>query len=42
MKDQVDKLNSLGLRAELINSTISTMDKEFILDEISQNDSESK
>ncbi|MDD5213742.1 MAG: RecQ family ATP-dependent DNA helicase [Candidatus Gracilibacteria bacterium] len=42
MKDQVDKLNSLGLRAELINSTISTMDKEFILDEIAQNDSESK
>ncbi|MDD4151272.1 MAG: DEAD/DEAH box helicase, partial [Candidatus Gracilibacteria bacterium] len=42
MKDQVDKLNSLGIRTELINSTISTLDKEFILDEISQNDSESK
>lgn len=42
MKDQVDKLNSLGLRAELINSTISTQEKEFILDEILENNSDAK
>ncbi len=37
MKDQVDKLNELGLRTEFINSTISITDKRFTLDEISQN-----
>ncbi len=37
MKDQVDKLNAIWIRAELINSTISPTDKRFILDEISQN-----
>jgi ATP-dependent DNA helicase RecQ len=38
MKDQVDKLNELGLKAELINSTISSFDKQNILNEISRND----
>nr|MDD3720508.1 RecQ family ATP-dependent DNA helicase [Candidatus Gracilibacteria bacterium] len=37
MKDQVDKLNELGLRTEFINSSIGVTDKRFILDEISQN-----
>ncbi len=37
MKDQVDKLNELGIRTEFINSSISVVDKRFILDEISQN-----
>lgn len=37
MKDQVDKLNELNIRTELINSTIWTNDKRFTLDEISQN-----
>jgi ATP-dependent DNA helicase RecQ len=37
MKDQVDKLNELGIRTEFINSSISVTDKRFILDEISQN-----
>lgn len=41
MKDQVDKLNSLGLRAEVINSTISNIEKQYILDEIEQSDSDS-
>ncbi|MDD5769368.1 MAG: RecQ family ATP-dependent DNA helicase [Candidatus Gracilibacteria bacterium] len=39
MKDQVDKLNELGFRAEVINSTISTAQKNLLLDEISLNDS---
>ncbi len=34
MKDQVDKLNSLGVHAELINSTISPAEQQEILDEI--------
>ncbi|NVP17627.1 RecQ family ATP-dependent DNA helicase [Candidatus Gracilibacteria bacterium] len=38
MKDQVDKLNNLGLRAELINSTIDNYDKQIILNDISKND----
>jgi superfamily II DNA helicase RecQ len=38
MKDQVDKLNKLGLKAELINSTISSFDKQNILNDISRND----
>ncbi|MDD2907088.1 MAG: RecQ family ATP-dependent DNA helicase [Candidatus Gracilibacteria bacterium] len=38
MKDQVDKLNSLGLKAELINSTIDNYDKQIILNDISRND----
>lgn len=37
MKDQVDKLNEIGIRTEFINSSISVTDKRFILDEISQN-----
>jgi len=37
MKDQVDKLNELWIRTEFINSSISVVDKRFILDEISQN-----
>jgi ATP-dependent DNA helicase RecQ len=37
MKDQVDKLNELCIRTEFINSSISQIDKRFILDEISQN-----
>ncbi len=42
MKDQVDKLNELWLRAELVNSTISNFEKQMILDEISQNNFEEK
>lgn len=38
MKDQVDKLNTLWLRAELINSTIDNYDKQIILNDISRND----
>ncbi len=34
MKDQVDKLRSLGVRAELINSTISSDEQSDILEEI--------
>lgn len=34
MKDQVDKLNSLGIRAELINSTLSWDDIRNILEEV--------
>lgn len=40
MKDQVDKLNSLWIRTELINSTISSFEKKMILNELSLNDSE--
>lgn len=35
MKDQVDKLNSLWIRAELINSTLSSLEKREILHELS-------
>lgn len=42
MKDQVDKLNSLWLRAELINSTIDNYDKQIILNDISKNDNSIK
>ena len=35
MKDQVDKLGELGLRAELINSTISYHEQQMILNELS-------
>jgi ATP-dependent DNA helicase RecQ len=38
MKDQVDKLNELSLKAELINSTISTYDKQIILNDVSKDD----
>ncbi len=34
MKDQVDKLNYLGIRAELINSTISSSEIKNILEEV--------
>ncbi len=37
MKDQVDKLNSLGIRREFINSSVSSFDKNNILNEISLN-----
>jgi len=36
MKDQVDKLNGLWIRAELLNSTIDTYDKQILLNEISK------
>lgn len=42
MKDQVDKLNELWLRAEVINSTISNFEKKMLLDEISLNTSNEK
>jgi len=35
MKDQVDKLNELWIRAELINSTIDTFEQNMILNELS-------
>ncbi len=35
MKDQVDKLNELGIRTELINSTIDRHDISIILNELS-------
>ena len=35
MKDQVDKLNELWMRAELINSTISYSEQQMILNELS-------
>lgn len=38
MKDQVDKLNDLWLKASLINSTIDNYEKQIILNEISKND----
>lgn len=40
MKDQVDKLNALWMRAEVINSTISNFEKQMLLDEISLNNSD--
>lgn len=42
MKDQVDKLNELWLKASLINSTIDNYDKQIILNDISRNDSSVK
>lgn len=38
MKDQVDKLNFLWLKAKLINSTIDNYEKQLILNEISKDD----
>jgi superfamily II DNA helicase RecQ len=38
MKDQVDKLNKLGLKASLINSTIDGYEKQMVLNDISKND----
>jgi superfamily II DNA helicase RecQ len=35
MKDQVDALTELGIRAELINSTISYGEQQIILNELS-------
>lgn len=35
MKDQVDSLNDLGIRAELINSTLSYGEQQLILNELS-------
>ena len=40
MKDQVDKLNELWIRAELINSTLSGREKDEILYELKSFDSE--
>lgn len=42
MKDQVDKLNRLWIRAEVINSTISNFKKKMLLDEISLNNPDEK
>lgn len=42
MKDQVDALRELGVRAELINSTIDPQDKRIIFDELSRSDNEIK
>lgn len=42
MKDQVDKLNELGTRAEVINSTISNFEKKMLLDEMSLNTPDEK
>lgn len=42
MKDQVDKINSLGLRAEVINSTISSFEKKMILDEVTLGNADEK
>jgi len=38
MKDQVDKLNELGIRTQLINSTISFAEQQDILNELSHTD----
>lgn len=38
MKDQVDKLNELWLKAELLNSTTDSYDKQIILNDLSRND----
>ncbi len=38
MKDQVDKLNELWIRAELINSTINSTHKKLILHELENTD----
>ncbi len=37
MKDQVDKLNEMWLRAECINSTLSSVEKNMLLNEVSMN-----
>lgn len=37
MKDQVDKLNSLQVRAELLNSTLSAWEKHDLLEELRRN-----
>ncbi|MDD2565633.1 MAG: RecQ family ATP-dependent DNA helicase [Candidatus Gracilibacteria bacterium] len=37
MKDQVDKLDLLGIRAELVNSSIGAKEKQYILDELQKN-----
>lgn len=42
MKDQVDKLNELGIKAELINSTIDKYDISIILNELSRPNPEIK
>ncbi len=42
MKDQLDSLNNLWVRAEVINSTISYLDQQNILNEISRPDSKIK
>jgi len=36
MKDQVDALQKLGIRAELINSTITYAEQQMILNELSK------
>ena len=38
MKDQVDKLNELSLKANFINSTIDNYDRQIILNDISKDD----
>ncbi len=38
MKDQIDKLNRLWIRSELINSTISLSEQKIILNELVQTD----
>lgn len=38
MKDQVDKLNEIWIRAELINSTISFNEQQYLLNELSATD----
>lgn len=38
MKDQVDKLNELWLKANLINSTVDNYEKQIILNDISRDD----
>ena len=38
MKDQLDKLRELGIRSELINSTISSEEQQMILREIMSGD----
>ena len=38
MKDQLDKLNELKIRAEIINSTISLGEQKQILDELNFTD----
>jgi ATP-dependent DNA helicase RecQ len=38
MKDQLDKLRELGIRSELINSTISPEEQQSILREIASGD----
>lgn len=42
MKDQVDKVNMLELRAEVINSTITSFEKKMILDEVSLGNADEK